>query len=91
MKPNIIIVLEALYSGVDVEIDGIKFRMQDGKIYQVGVGKEYEEYLLSTDFLSMNDFISLIDKKMTEENRVALIGALVIKKANEMLKKANKR
>jgi len=91
MKPNIIIVLEALYSGVDVEIDGIKFRMQDGKIYQVGVGEEYEEYLLSTDFLSMNDFISLIDKKMTEENRVALIGALVIKKANEMLKKANKR
>ena len=83
-KPNIIIVLEALYAGIDVEIDNAKFTMQDGKIYQVGTDvNNGEEYLLSTEFLTMNDFITFVNNKLTEEQRISLIGTLALRKMNK--------
>jgi len=83
-KPNIIIVLEALYAGIDVEIDTTKFTMQDGKIYQVGTDvNSGEEYLLSTEFLTMNDFITFVNNKLTEEQKISLIGTLALRKMNK--------
>lgn len=82
-RPNILIVLEALYAGIDVEIDNIKFTMQDGKIYQIGTDVSGNEYLLSTEFLTMNDFITFVNNKLTEEQRISLIGTLALRKMNK--------
>ena len=82
MKPNVVIVLEALCMGIDVEIEGAKFRLRDGKIFQVGKNESGEECLLNV-FLTINDFMTLTSK-LTEKQVVSLTGALC---ANKMSKK----
>ena len=83
-RPNIVIVLEALYNGIDIEIGGFKLTMEDNKIYVIGENETTGgEVLLSLDFFDINNFIQFVDKNLTEEQRINLASTLALKKINE--------
>jgi len=82
--PPIVTVLKALWNGIDVKIDGVTFTMHEGKIYQVGTDRKGEKHLLTVDLMSVNDFITFVNKKVTEPEQFILGGIITLKNMNRL-------
>lgn len=81
MKPKAIIVLEALYEGLEVDIDRYRLVMENGAIYHKGMKinlhtNAKSEVLLGTD-LELNGFL-LICELLSEKELFAIAGNITL-------------
>lgn len=76
------VVIEALMSGLRVKIGDYTYVYDpdQNEVFIVGKTSSGEEVLLRTDTLTLNGFIKMVHKEFSDEELLALVGQLTLRR-----------